>query len=216
MRPTLRGALALAFLWSTVAAAEEPVHVSVLAGGGVSMGSEAEAALTPMVRVEVGVPVASWRKAPRLHVQVDLSALPGEALSLEDPTTFRALEARLALCQPLAESLYLDLCAEAGFASRLPGDPEPRDRAVRWGAGLVRFGRFGRGWLTVGLGADQRLDGAYRPAAVIAGAVKLYEAKQGPLAGGTLQLVGEAVLGLDVYGASPRRDVIRIGMAVGR
>ncbi|HKQ02664.1 MAG TPA: hypothetical protein VJ735_20265 [Actinomycetes bacterium] len=214
-----KGRLALAavlgFLWATAAAADE-VSVSILAGGGVSMGSEASAAVTPMARVDVGVPVASWRMAPRLHVQLDLSALPGQAVSLEDPATFRALEFRLTLCQPIADSLYLDLCTEAGFASRLPGDPEPRDRAVRWAAGLVRFGRFGRGWLTVGVGGDQRLDGFYRPAVEVAGALKLYRADTGPLRGGSVQLLGDAVLGIDVYGTGPRRDVIRIGMAVGR
>jgi hypothetical protein len=212
----MRRLLPLVLVFLPLAAhAQDPgqVSFSILAGGGVSLGSEAPAAPMPTMRVEVGVPVADWKKTPRLHVQLDLSALPGETLSLEEPATFRALEFHLTLCQPIADSLYLDLCGEAGFASRLPGDPEPRDKAVRWGAGLVRFGRFGRGWLTVGLGADQRLDGLYRPAAVVAGAVKLYQSEA--LKGASVQLVGDAILAIDVYGSNARRDVIRIGMAVG-
>lgn len=230
-------ALALAFLWTTAARAEDAtnvssrevlcfnsaggavpcpsVEVSILAGALVSMGSEADAAASPLARVLVSLPLAQGSRTgwlpipPTLHVQVDLSALPGETLDLQDVGTWRALEFRVGASQRIHDALNADLYAEAGFATRLPGELEARDRAVRWVGAGVRIGRLGPGWLSLALGADQRLDGSYQPAVQLAGAIQL-----GERAGVALVLTGDAILGLDPYGA--RRDVVRIGLAVGR
>jgi hypothetical protein len=191
------------------------VEVSILAGGLVSMGSEADAAVSPLARVLVSLPLAQGSRQgwlpipPALHVQVDLSALPGEALSIEDVGTWRALEFRVGASQRIHDALNADLYTEAGFATRLPGELEARDRAVRWVGAGVRIGRLGPGWLSLALGADQRLDGSYQPAVLLAGAIQL-----GERAGLALYLTGDAVLGLDYY--AERRDVVRIGLAVGR
>jgi hypothetical protein len=190
------------------------VDVNVLLGGTVSMGADAAAKLSPAATVRVGMPLASWLRPPRLHVQMDLSALPGQAASLEDPETWRSLEFRLGVSQSVHDTVNADLYAEAGFATRLPGELEARDRAVRWLAAGVRLGRFGAGWLSLGMGVDQRLDGEYRPAVLLAGAIQLYDGDR--LVGGHVYLVGDAVLGLDYYGSAPRRDVVRVGLAVGR
>jgi hypothetical protein len=173
------------------------------------MGSDADAAISPMARVLVSVPLASWDKAPVLHVQADLSALPGETVSLADPATFRALEFRLGVSQRVHDTVNADLYAEAGFATRLPGDVEAVDTTARWAAAGVRIGRFGRGWLSLSLGADQRMTGTYAPAVLLSGAVQLVER-----AGVGAYLVGDAILGLDQYGTE-RRDVVRVGVAIG-
>ena len=231
--------LALAFLWSTVASAKDAtnvssrevlcfnsaggavpcptVEVSILGGALVLMGSEGDAALSPLARVLVTLPLAQGSRKgwlpipPSLHVQADLSALQGETLSLEDVSTWRALEFRVGASQRIHDFLNADLYAEAGFATRLPGELEARDRAVRWVGAGVRIGRLGPGWLSLALGADQRLDGQYQPAVLLAGAIQI-----GERAGVALFLTGDAILGLDYAGSAPRRDVVRIGLAVGR
>jgi hypothetical protein len=223
MRRRLLAAAALAFLWSSavpVRAQTEPgdVKMAILVGGVVSLATEAETAVSPLASVDVAVPISSAKKTPRLHVRLELTDLPGETVSLEDARSFRSVAFRMGVCQPLAEGLYLDLCAEAGFATRLPTDPGPRDKAVRWGAAQARFGRAGRGWLTAGIARDQRLDGLYRWAVVVGGAIKMQtlgKDDQGRERG-SVQLVGDAILGLDLRGGqASRRDIVRVGIAVG-
>lgn len=214
-------AIALAFLW-TQAALASPVDVHVLAGGTVAMGSEASATLTPSATVLVSLPLAAQQQPgdgwlpipPQLHVGLDLTGLQGETIDPANAETWRALEFRLGLSQRLFATLNADLYAEAGFATRLPGELEARDTTARWVGAGVRVGRLGPGWLTVALGADQRLDGRWQPAVLLAGAVELYGGERA--LGAHLFLVGDASLGLAHYGNAPRRDVVRVGLAVGR
>lgn len=191
----------------------EDVKVSVLLGGDVSVATEAEVGVSPFASVSVALPLSAWSRTPWLHVEALLGGLPGAAIDIEQPMTFRSVRVVMAVCQPVAESVYVDLCAEGGFATRLPNDPGPRDRAVLWGSGGVRFGRAGRGWLTVGLARDERLDGLYRWAANVSGAVTLYEAES---VRASVQLVGRAILGLERGPTAPRRDIVTVGMGVGR
>lgn len=201
-------------LWSEVARAQSPrpedVELSALAGGVVSLATEAEVGVSPLMALEVATPLSSWEMTPRLRVRLKLTDLPGETVVLQDPRSYRAVEASMTICQPIDDSIYIDLCLEAGFASRLPTDPGPLNKAARWGAGLARFGRTGRGWLTVGLARDQRLDGLYRWTAVVAGAVKMAEAF-----GVEAQVVGDAILGIETGPNASRRDLVRVGLAVG-
>ncbi len=67
---------------------------------------------------------------------------------------------------------------------------------------------------------DQRLDGDWQPAVTITGQVALWEATSGAIKGGKIALVGSAILGLDLSNTYPgytggRRDVVRVGIAVG-
>lgn len=214
-------AIMLAFLWTQAARADD-VTVNVQAGGLVSLASDADAALAPTARVLVSLPLAkapakpagAFPVPPLLHLQADFTALPGESVAIEDPTTFRALEFRGGLAQRIHMDVNVDLYAEAGFATRLPGALQARDRAVRWAAAGLRIGRPAeRGWLTLTAGADQRLDGLWRPVVILAGAVELYDGDRA--LGAHLFLVGEAILGLG-YGPQAQHDVVRAGVAVGR
>ncbi len=187
------------------------MRLSVLAGSLASLSADASG-VTPLARLAVDSPLSTKSGWPSLHVVADLSALPGESLEVQDPSTFRAIEFSAALSQPLHERLRFSLYAEAGFASRLPGDTRPRDRAPRWGSLGFRVATSDRGHLTIGAGGDQRLSGQWVPAVQVAGAVQLLE-----VFGGRAFLVGSAVLGLDVTGSGPdTRDVIRVGLAIGR
>lgn len=205
------GMMALGFLWSTYAGAAEPkLSVSMLAGGQVSMGTDADTGVSPVVSLRVRTQVADHPAAPKVEIGADFASLPGEAEpSLENLQSFRSLEFRLGLLQQIPRT-WIDIYAEGGFATRLPGDLEPRDKTLRWGAAGVRLGRTEAGDISVGLGADQRLDGLYRAVVVIRGGVQLY--KLGAKA--QMRLQGEAILALRTYD-SGARDVVRIGVAVG-
>lgn len=202
--------------------AADPARITVLAGGLVSLGGGTEApALSPTARIAVEFPLADARLTPRLHVVADLSALPGDAVNLDDPTTFKALQFTVGVSQPVSERIKAALYAQAGFATRLGTDPAPRDKAPRyWSAGLRFSGEAG--WLQLGLGLDQRLGGdLYQPAASVAGAVRLYEQEGGSLKGASVYLIGEAVLGLDLSTRFAGRDgghgdSVRVGIGVGR
>lgn len=186
------------------------LEVGILAGGLVAASSTAESSLWPTLVFRAGLPLASWQKPPRLLPALSLSALPGETIGASAPETWRAVEFRVGLAQPVHDTVNLDLYLEAGFATRLPGELEARDRTARWAAAGVRVGRFSGGWLHLLLGGDQRLDGQWRPAVLVEGALRLHDGGEADV-----YLVGNAVLGLQWYGQAPR-DVVRVGLAVGR
>lgn len=200
-------------------AAKRYTKMRGMAGGITSLATDVDTKVEPWVWIDVDVPTADNKKAPSLLVQAALSALPGETINAQDPATYRSLEFKIGLAQPIAPSLHFDLYAEGGFATRLPGDSKPRESTARWIAGGLRF-KSPRGHLALGIGADQRLTGVYRPAVTIAGAVKMYELKNdktGKPKGPQMSLVGDAILGLDApaYGSYKARDVVRIGIAIG-
>jgi hypothetical protein len=205
----------------------EPKHprMTVGAGGLASLGGgRGELAVEPLVEIRVSAPLYEHAQdlATRLEVDAALTALPGQAVDLVDARTFRALEFTGRLCQPLSVRLYFSPCVEAGFATRLSGETEPRFRAARWFALSLRVGALNGDFLSAGISADERLDPGgqfgpyYRPAALISGSVGLVQAGDSKI---TLRLVGSAVLhlriGSEVYTASPP-DRITIGIEVAR
>lgn len=190
------------------------------AGGIVSLATETDSAVEPWAWIDIDVPVADAPMAPSMLVELGLSALPGAQVNAADPATFHAIEAHIGLAQPIAPILHFDLYVEGVFATRLPGDARPRNGTARGISGGLRF-RSSKGSLALGIGADQRLTGEYRPAMTLRGAYKLWQIKDGsgaPKAGGVqMSLVGDAILGLDAptTGSSYGRDVVRVGVACG-
>lgn len=190
--------------------------VQVYGGALVSFGSDAGTAATPTARIEVAADVADTRLSPTVRVLADLSALPGDSVDVASPETYKALEFSVSIAQPLSERLRFRLRAAAGFSSKLPGDPEARDKAARWADFGVEFGSD-RGRLALGIGPDQRLDGAaYVPSVHVSGIVGLWSNDQGA----QVAFAGDAILGLDLSSSYPdvpvaRRDVIRAGLMVG-
>lgn len=207
------------------------VSLTVQAGGLASISPEASG-VAPLARVGVAWPLlrgvdskgrALADRGPRVTVTADLTALPGEAVELSDPATFRAIEATLGIDQPLGGKIAAAIGLRAGFASRLATDTEtPRDKAPRFGSVGMSFSGTGGDHLFVGIGGDQRLTGEWEAAVLVEGAVRLYTAESGVFQGGALSLIGRAILGLD-FGAGagadpgrPRRDSIAVGIAVGK
>jgi hypothetical protein len=144
-------------------------------------------------------------------VAFDLGALPGESLELTNPATYRSIAVRGGLTQPLSSRLKFSLYASAGFATRLPGDTEPRDRTVRWASFGIRF-VGARGLLEVGGGPDERLGGGYMPTGHVRAALNL-----GEYAKVRAYFIGEALLALRLgYSPTERSDLVLVGFGVGR
>lgn len=218
-------ALAPAVVAQEPSPAPPSIEVQVYGGGLVSFGSNgAGTAITPTARIEVESKVGDFRLAPTVRVLAALSALPGETVdALEVPAlpdigtfaeTYKSIEFSLTIAQPLSERLKFRPYASAGFGSRLPGAPEPADKAPRWGDIGLEFGST-RGRLSVGIGPDQRLDtGAdYVPCVHVAGIVSLWR----NASGADVAFGGDAILGLDWTSRFPtipvaRHDVIRAGL----
>lgn len=206
---------------------EDGMHLGVLLGGQVSLSGRAQTSLAPLARVEVDgpIPFGKVQNTPWLRVRADFTALPGESIELQNPETFRALQFSVSVSQRVFRALErgeqrirLSVFAEGGFATRLPHDPAARDRSVRWGGGGLRLEERSRGaHISVALTGDQRLDGVYRAAVVIDGAVQLWRADEGELKGAKVSLIGQAILGLQIgKEVGAQGDVVGVGIAVGR
>lgn len=213
MRKALVG---IVLLFSLSLGAQEPsgngVEVHGLMGGVVSLASDAGTDLTPFAAISVDVPIADSFYAPHLLATPILTALPGETLDLGDARTFRAIEFSVGLVQPLSKKVHFSLYGEFGAATRLPGDPAPRQRTARWLAGGVRFSGP-RGLLAVMFGGDERLSGVFAPALLINGTVSLKTFER--FANMNISLVGRGILGLDPYGTGAKKDIVQVGLAAG-
>jgi hypothetical protein len=189
-----------------------PMRLDAMGGGLVSFSTSTETALEPMARLAIVAPLAYGARPPELLVDLDLGALPGDSISITDPATFRSLELALAISWRPWLSSPLKFWGGAGFATRLPSDPEPRDRTARWAAAGVRLADDGGNALAVGAGVDERLDGSYQPTLEVMGSVRLWQPSEGSRL--DTRLVGRAILGLDFgqYG-SARRDVVQVAIA---
>jgi len=218
----------LALLWlARPAAAQEqqPVHVCVTTGGAVVLSGEASAAVTPTAHISVRGPIVfggttdGKGKTPLgFGAELELTGLPGETVDAGKVESIKALELAVSIervigkldgAPPVTTALYL----ESGFATRLPHDPAPHDRYPRWLSAGVRL-RQGDHYFAAAIGADQRLDGTYAPAAEISGQVGVDTG----LKGISVLLRGSAILGLSPpgYAVAGRRDVVRIGVVLGR
>lgn len=203
---------------ATFARAQE-VEVEGLIGAQVGLAGGADNTYEPFARLRVEVPITSALNAPALLVNVDLGGLPGEAVNIEEPQSWKTLEVGIAGRWYPFESVNVALWGEIGFATRRAGEFVPRKSAPRWAYGGVILDRFKVGSLALGLGTDQRIDGEYIPAATIKGWVRLWQAMKGALKGVVISFVGEAVLALRFadYGAPdlPLSDSLRAGLATG-
>jgi len=211
-------------LWSQAPAAVEPeppppnLRLSILGGGLASLSADASG-VVPFARIGAEARLTKTERGPSLHVVVDLTAEPGDSVTIEDPQTYRGIEFSAGVSQPLGGPLLFSTYAEIGFVSRLPSDPAPRDRTAKWVSAGLLFQTKGREHrLALGLGRDQRLNGSWVTAVQVSGQVKLRESK-----GISVYLVGSAVLSLEVplpagstfAGYSPPRDSVRCGIALG-
>jgi len=196
------------------------LRISVMAGGLASLSADASG-VSPFARIKTEARLTKTERGPSMHVTLDLTALPGDSVTLEDPQTYKAIEASVGASQPLGGPLLFSAYAEMGFASRLPRDPQPRDRSAKWVAAGFLFQTHDREHrLTLTVARDQRLADRWVTAVQVAGQVKLRESK-----GLAVYLVGSASLSVEAPMAAttagaghhldPPRDSIRAGIAIG-
>lgn len=168
--------------------------VSAQGGASVSMSSTAGSLLTPIARLSVSGPLAigsySQEQLPVLHVDGELSALPGDTVDQTTGITgtiqqFKALEFSAGLSKRVSQWLAVgggrvvstSLFFEGGFATRLSTNAlEPRDKAPKFACGGLRFDEgVSASYIAMGFCADQRLDGQWQPVASVKGSVAAYQ-----------------------------------------
>lgn len=198
-------------------------------GQGLFTGDTANI-LTPFARIEATAPIPLWSTTaekswrwPQLEVTADLTGLPGQKAGVDVTNfdTWKAIETAVALVEPVFRGGYQQVSfgVQAGFATRLPGSTEPRNKTARWGQVLAEVAHTeGAAYLRVGLGGDQRLDGDYRLVALMKGSVRLWrDDTDGATHGVEVRLMGDAILGLSVAGFVPSsHDCVRLSLALSR
>lgn len=232
--------LAAGFLWSTaLGAQEQPVNIGepsvipeadepapaptpappsirvrALAGGLTALATDTKTSVEPLASLQVEAPLSTSFRGPKLSVQLDLTALPGEAIDMADPSTFNALELGVAIVQPLPRPLLFSVYAEGGFASRLATSEEPVTRLPSWWSfGFVFATKDGDHALKIGAGPDERLSGEWAATVHVSGRAKIQQ-----VGSVSVYVVGSALRALDLaaYGyRTPARDSIRLGVALG-
>jgi hypothetical protein len=193
---------------------QSPIRIRAMGGALTALATDAEATVQPLASIGVEAPLSTSARGPSLEVQADLTALPGEAIDFSDVRSFRALEFTVGISQPISAALLFRLYADGGFASRLATSEEPVARLPGWWSIGCLFRTKDRSHsLKVGLGADQRLSGDWAAAVHVSGAAKV-----GERAGVSMYLVGSLIRALDLrpYYQTPRRDSLRVGVALGR
>jgi len=197
---------------------------TAMIGGTVSMASNADTKLAPIARLQVSGPLAigsaNPEKLPQLHVTADLEALPGETIDQQGGIgatleQFKALRFTVGMSQRISkwqafgeQRVATSIYADGGFATRLDGDQQARDKAPRFASFGIRFDeRTSGSYLKLGMGPDQRLDGQWQLATHIDGYVRAYALKSGTAEFGLLM---RAILGVDA--SSPTHPTLNGGM----
>jgi hypothetical protein len=200
------------------------------------MAPNSASALTPIARLSVSGPLAlgsvDATKLPILHVEGELSALPGDTIDQTAGLSatlaqFKALDFSLGISHrvsqwlPVNNGKYIVATSaylEAGFATRLDNELKARDKAPRYGCAGLRFDEgFSGSYVKTGLCADERLDGTYQ--AVVAIKANVAAFSFGPNAGASIYV--SALLGINA--SSPAhpgltgstRDSVNVGTMIG-
>jgi hypothetical protein len=186
-------------------------------GAVASLSSEASSA-EPTAEVNASFDLATNDKSPRLSLAAFFRALPGEAVNLSDPTTFRSLGLEGTLSQPLWSNLRLRPALLLGAEFRFAADEQPLHRAARYAYVGTRVDGDD-GYLFLGVGGDERLSvnsretPQYLPAANVSWRLRL-----GSITGAIdAALTGRVLLYLRLgYGqASAGSDVAQVGVLIG-
>lgn len=214
---TLGGALA-----SADELREVQFHVS--GAGAVVLNGEAPTAVLPELNVDVKGPLAIGTRAPAtVYSELKLYGLPSELEDVEVLKTLKAVDLSVGLQREVGriaigtQIITTAVFAEAGFSTRLAHEPAPLTRYPRHGAVGFRIGEEVSGaHLRVGIGPDQRLDGAYQPALKVRGQVRLWKHSE---SGVSLILRGTGILSINDLSATwpgAKRDVLSIALGVAR
>lgn len=181
------------------------LDIAINVGGLSSLGSQDSYSISPTASIETYAQTSDRMFTPDVIVKVNLSALPEESVSLNDPASFKSLKFEVGLRQPIP-GIFPKVYGGFGIETRLPGESKPRvDAAKYFTAGICFATGDNSSYIYVGGGPDQRLtvNGFYTVNAHIEGIVKLYNYKDAKLS-----LKGDAILG----GSS---SLVRVGIVIG-
>jgi hypothetical protein len=201
-------------------ATEEPVvRVSAIASGEVTLSGDVEASVRPAADLEVEGPLAIGTRAiAMVSTRVRIFGLPGEAVSLVDPKTFRAAEVALGLSRPIGQlqlgggqEVLTSVAAQWGFATVPGSDPAPALRYPRHYAVGLRFEeRRGGARLDLKLGRHEAAGARGYGQLLLEGKLPVKKVLRV-----TTLLGGDAVLSVGPASSRARqRDVLRLWVGV--
>lgn len=206
------------FLTST-SYAQDKLDASLSGGYTASFISE-ESESSYVAELKVDAPVGGFDKL-RLRNRLSLWMLPGEG-EVENPDTYNSVEWSGQLSTKLGESFVRDgdqshwtsIYIEAGFGAlrKKTENPVTKENPVWMGGGILFEERISRAFFSIGLYADQRLDGLYQPTIGISGGIELPIKKLDEKV--KVMFRGDAVIGLVDYGIGAGRQV-RVGLMLG-
>ena len=193
-----------------------PLSVSALAGGVVTLSDETGTAVTPTASIEVDGPVVVGKASlARVIARLALTTAPGESLDLANPETFKAAEAAIGLSRIVGhralegggQVVTTAVVAEAGFSSRLPGEPGPRERLLRHaGIGVRLAERTSGAGLSLLYGFNEAAGDRGYGQVMVRGQVPI------PATKGALLLLGDATVSVGRHATAVQRDVLRVGV----
>lgn len=194
-----------------------PLELSATAGAVVTMSGDAGTSVLPTGFVGIDGPLIVGKSSiARVHVDLGISSEPGASIDLTDATTFRSAEATLSVYRVVGrlavgdQEISTGLVALWGFASRLPGDPEPAVRLVRhYGGGVRLEERKSGAYLVVAYGRDEAVGERGWGTWMLWGQV--------PIAGtkGAVLIVGDASLAVGPRDIGvQQRDIFRLGVSL--
>jgi hypothetical protein len=203
-------------------ASDEGLDASLSGGYMASFLSE-EATSSYMARLTVDGPIGGIDDRLRAYNRLDLGLLPGDG-SIQSPDTYNSVEytGRLSFrvgetySKEMDQKLWTSFYIEGGFGAlrKKSENPVRKDSPVWMGGGILIEERVKKSYLSVGLYADQRLDGLYQPTVVVSGGIELPLDKILTTDKIKMSIVGDAVLGIVDYGKGPGRQV-RVGVMLG-
>lgn len=206
--------LATMILAAAIAGAQDGVRVSAIASTEVTLSGDVAASVRPAADLEVEGPLPLGAHSIALvSTRVRIFGLPGDAVDLADPKTFRAAEVSLRLAKRVggitvgAQEIWTSLAWEWGFAT-IPGtDPAPALRYPRHYALGLRFEERREGArLDLKVGRHEAAGDRGYGQLLLEGQVPLRK-----VLGVTALLGGDAVLSVGPAGARGRqRDVLRL------
>jgi hypothetical protein len=201
--------------------ADEGLDASLSGGYMASFLSE-ETSSSYTARLTTDGPIAGL-SGFRIRNRLDLGLLPGEG-SVENVDTYNSVEYAGRISAKLADvyireseqKIWTSIYLEGGFGAlrKKSENPAKRDSPVWMGGGILFEERIHKAHLSVGLYADQRLDGLYQPTIVVSGGIEIDLDGVVNTDKLKMSIVGDAVLGINDYGKGAGRQV-RIGVMIG-
>lgn len=196
-----------------------------LSGGYMASFLSEEASSSYTAELDVDGPlVVGEYDGLRIRSRLDLGLLPGEG-DIQNPDTYNSVEFSSKVSVAIGKSynrkmdqrIWTSLYIEGGFAAlrKKSENPTRKESPVWMGGGILFEEREKRAFLSIGLYADQRLDGLYQPTIGVSGGIELPLSSVLQTDKVKVKLVGDAILGLNDYTGRGAGRQVRVGVMLG-